>query len=147
MLRHFGAEVSSEPDGAHGRKISLKGQPELQGADVAVPADPSSAAFPMVAALIVPGSEIVLTDVMTNPLRTGLIKTLREMGAQIDELTTRNDAGEPMARFPRARVAAARRRGAAGARAVDDRRISRARGRRELSPKAPRPCAACRNCA
>lgn len=99
MLRHFGAEVSSEPDGAHGRKISLKGQPELKGAAVAVPADPSSAAFPMVAALVVPDSEIVLTDVMTNPLRTGLIKTLREMGGQIDELNTRRDAGEPMAEF------------------------------------------------
>jgi 3-phosphoshikimate 1-carboxyvinyltransferase len=99
MLAHFGAEVSSEPDGAHGRKISLKGQPELKGSHVVVPADPSSAAFPMVAALIVPDSEIVLSDVMTNPLRTGLIKTLREMGAQIDELATRADAGEPMAEF------------------------------------------------
>jgi 3-phosphoshikimate 1-carboxyvinyltransferase len=99
MLAHFGAEVSSEPDGAHGRKISLKGQPELKGSQVVVPADPSSAAFPMVAALIVPDSEIVLSDVMTNPLRTGLIKTLREMGAQIDELATRADAGEPMAEF------------------------------------------------
>ena len=99
MLRHFGAEVSSEPDGAHGRKISLKGQPELKGADVTVPADPSSAAFPMVAALVVPNSEIVLSDVMTNPLRTGLIRTLKEMGAQIDVLTKRNDVGEPMAEF------------------------------------------------
>jgi 3-phosphoshikimate 1-carboxyvinyltransferase len=99
MLKHFGAEVSSEPDGAHGRKISLKGQPELKGSQVVVPADPSSAAFPMVAALIVPDSEIVLSDVMTNPLRTGLIKTLREMGAQIDELARRADAGEPMAEF------------------------------------------------
>lgn len=99
MLRHFGAEVSSEPDGAHGRKISLKGQPELKGADITVPADPSSAAFPMVAALVVPDSEIVLADVMTNPLRIGLIKTLREMGAQIDELKARGDAGEPMAEF------------------------------------------------
>jgi 3-phosphoshikimate 1-carboxyvinyltransferase len=99
MLKHFGAELSSEPDGAHGRKISLKGQPELKGSNVVVPADPSSAAFPMVAALIVPDSEMVLSDVMTNPLRTGLIKTLREMGAQIDELATRADAGEPMAEF------------------------------------------------
>lgn len=99
MLAHFGADISSEPDGAHGRRISLKGQPELQGASVTVPADPSSAAFPMVAALVVPDSEIILLDVMTNPLRTGLIRTLREMGAQIDELTARNDAGEPMAEF------------------------------------------------
>jgi 3-phosphoshikimate 1-carboxyvinyltransferase len=99
MLKHFGADIASEPDGAHGRRISLKGQPELQGARVAVPADPSSAAFPMVAALVVPNSEIVLSDVMTNPLRTGLITTLREMGGQIDELDKRGDAGEPMAEY------------------------------------------------
>lgn len=108
MLKHFGAEVHSEPDGEHGRKIALKGQPELKAARVAVPADPSSAAFPMVAALIVPGSEITLTDVMTNPLRTGLITTLREMGGQIDELSTRGDAGEPMAEY---RVRTSRLRG------------------------------------
>lgn len=99
MLRHFGAVVTSERDGAHGRKISLTGQPELRGSEVVVPADPSSAAFPLVAALIVPGTEIVLTDVMTNPLRTGLVTTLREMGAQIDEMHARGDAGEPMAEF------------------------------------------------
>jgi 3-phosphoshikimate 1-carboxyvinyltransferase len=99
MLKHFGAEIVSEKDGAHGRKITLTGQPELKGADVVVPADPSSAAFPMVAALIVPGSEITLTDVMTNPLRTGLFTTLREMGAAIEETDIRGDAGEPMAAF------------------------------------------------
>ena len=108
MLQHFGAEVSSESDGAHGRKISLKGQPELKGTRVVVPADPSSAAFPMVAALVVPGSDIILADVMTNPLRTGLIKTLREMGGQIDELNKRGDAGEPMAEL---RVRASQLRG------------------------------------
>jgi 3-phosphoshikimate 1-carboxyvinyltransferase len=108
MLKHFGADVSSVPDGAQGRKISLKGQPELKGAPVTVPADPSSAAFPMVAALVVPDSEIVLSDVMTNPLRTGLIKTLREMGGQIDELDKLNNAGEPMAAF---RVRASQLRG------------------------------------
>jgi 3-phosphoshikimate 1-carboxyvinyltransferase len=62
-----------------------------------VPADPSSAAFPMVAALLVPGSEVILTDVMTNPLRTGLITTLREMGADIETLDRRSDVGEEMA--------------------------------------------------
>jgi 3-phosphoshikimate 1-carboxyvinyltransferase len=97
MLRHFGAEVRSEPDGPHGRKITLTGRPELAGAPVAVPADPSSAAFPMVAALIVPRSELVLTGVMTNPLRTGLITTLREMGGSIETLDERSDVGEPMA--------------------------------------------------
>ena len=108
MLTHFGADVSSEPDGVHGRRISLRGQPELKGARVAVPADPSSAAFPMVAALVVPNSEIVLSEVMTNPLRTGLIRTLREMGGQIDELDKRGDAGEPMAEY---RVRASQLRG------------------------------------
>ncbi|KIZ37525.1 MULTISPECIES: 3-phosphoshikimate 1-carboxyvinyltransferase [Rhodopseudomonas] len=99
MLRHFGAALTSEPEGAHGRRISLTGQPELRGAPVVVPADPSSAAFPMVAALIVPGSDIMLSEVMTNPLRTGLFKTLREMGASIEESEVRGDAGEPMAQF------------------------------------------------
>jgi 3-phosphoshikimate 1-carboxyvinyltransferase len=99
MLRHFGAAVVSELEGAHGRKISLTGQPELVPAAVAVPADPSSAAFPMVAALIVPGSDVFLPDVMTNPLRTGLIATLREMGAAIEEDELRHDGGEAMAGF------------------------------------------------
>jgi 3-phosphoshikimate 1-carboxyvinyltransferase len=99
MLRHFGADVRSEPDGPHGRRITLTGQPELAAAPVVVPADPSSAAFPMVAALIVPGSELILTGVMTNPLRTGLITTLREMGARIETVAERTDAGEPMADF------------------------------------------------
>jgi len=99
MLAHFGAELRSEPDGAHGRKITLAGQPELNPAAVAVPGDPSSAAFPMVAALVVPGSDIFLPDIMTNPLRTGLIRTLREMGAAITEEEVRCDAGEAMAGF------------------------------------------------
>lgn len=108
MLKHFGADIASEKEGSHGRKISLKGQPELHGADVVVPADPSSAAFPIVAALIVEGSDVVLSDVMTNPLRTGLFKTLREMGASIEESEVRGDAGEPMAQF---RVRGSRLRG------------------------------------
>jgi 3-phosphoshikimate 1-carboxyvinyltransferase len=108
MLRHFGADITSAKEGAHGRKITLAGEPELHGADVVVPADPSSAAFPMVAALIVEGSDIALSDVMTNPLRTGLIVTLREMGASIEESGTRGDAGEPMAQL---RVRASKLRG------------------------------------
>jgi 3-phosphoshikimate 1-carboxyvinyltransferase len=99
MLAHFGAEVTSEPEGAHGRRISLVGQPELVPKAVAVPADPSSAAFPMVAALLAPGSDIFLPNVMTNPLRTGLIITLREMGASITEEEVREDGGEAMAGF------------------------------------------------
>ena len=96
MLKHFGAKIVSKPHGEHGRRIVLQGQPELEPANVVVPADPSSAAFPMVAALIVPGSELVLENVMTNPLRTGLFTTLREMGAKIETLATR-DEGEEIA--------------------------------------------------
>jgi 3-phosphoshikimate 1-carboxyvinyltransferase len=107
MLRHFGANIVSEPDGPHGRRITLQGQPELAAASVVVPADPSSAAFPMVAALIVSGSDLILTGVMTNPLRSGLIATLREMGGRIETLDTRLDAGEPMADF-RVRASALR---------------------------------------
>jgi len=99
MLKHFGAEISSVKEGSHGRRISLQGEPELHGAAVVVPADPSSAAFPIVAALIVEGSDVVLSDVMTNPLRTGLFATLREMGASIEESEMRGDAGEPMAQL------------------------------------------------
>jgi 3-phosphoshikimate 1-carboxyvinyltransferase len=99
LLAHFGADIRVESDGADGRKITLKGEPELVPAPVVVPADPSSAAFPIVAALLVPGSEVVLTGVMTNPLRTGLITTLREMGADIEALESRSDVGEEMADF------------------------------------------------
>jgi 3-phosphoshikimate 1-carboxyvinyltransferase len=108
MLRHFGAQVKVTPEGVHGRKIVLTGQPELTAAPVVVPADPSSAAFPLVAALIVPGSKLHLTEVMTNPLRTGLFKTLRQMGAIIEESDQRGDAGEPMAQL---RVRASKLRG------------------------------------
>jgi len=108
MLRHFGAKIVSSKQDTHGRKIALTGQPELHGASLVVPADPSSAAFPIVAALIVEGSDLVLLDVMTNPLRTGLLTTLREMGASIEESDTRRDTGEPMAQL---RVRASRLRG------------------------------------
>jgi len=97
MLRHFGADVRVQREGAHGRRVTLKGQPELVPAPVMVPADPSSAAFPMVAGLIVPGSDIVLEGVMTNVTRTGLFTTLREMGATIEELDRRLEGGEDVA--------------------------------------------------
>jgi 3-phosphoshikimate 1-carboxyvinyltransferase len=97
LLKHFGAKVVSKPYGEHGRRITLTGQPELEPANVVVPADPSSAAFPLVAALIVPGSDVTLEAVMTNPLRTGLYATLREMGAKIEMLATRDDGGEEVA--------------------------------------------------
>jgi 3-phosphoshikimate 1-carboxyvinyltransferase len=97
MLTHFGAQVASAPHGSHGRRITLTGRPELNPATVAVPADPSSAAFPLVAALIAPGSEVILDGVMTNWLRTGLLTTLTEMGAAIEVLETRNEGGEEVA--------------------------------------------------
>jgi 3-phosphoshikimate 1-carboxyvinyltransferase len=97
LLKHFGAKITSKPHGDHGRRIVLQGQPELEPANVLVPADPSSAAFPLVAALIVPDSELVLEAVMTNPLRTGLLMTLREMGANIEAVDKRDDGGEEVA--------------------------------------------------
>jgi 3-phosphoshikimate 1-carboxyvinyltransferase len=97
LLKHFGAKLTSKPHGEHGRRITLQGQPELEPANVMVPADPSSAAFPLVAALIVPGSDLILEGVMINPLRTGLFTTLREMGANIETLATRDDGGEEVA--------------------------------------------------
>ncbi len=97
MLAHFGADVRVEPAGDHGRRITLAGRARLAAAPVAVPADPSSAAFALVAALIVPGSDIVIEGVMTNPLRTGLLVTLREMGARIEALDGRSEGGEDVA--------------------------------------------------
>jgi 3-phosphoshikimate 1-carboxyvinyltransferase len=97
LLKHFGAKLTSKPHGEHGRRITLQGQPELEPSNVVVPADPSSAAFPLVAALITPGSDLILEAVMTNPLRTGLFTTLREMGANIETLATRDDGGEEVA--------------------------------------------------
>jgi 3-phosphoshikimate 1-carboxyvinyltransferase len=97
MLTHFGAQVRVEAAGESGRRISLTGQPELAPAPIAVPADPSSAAFPLMAALLTPGSEVILEGVMLNPLRTGLLSTLAEMGASIDFLERRTEGGEEVA--------------------------------------------------
>jgi len=97
MLVYFGADVQVERMNEGGRRITLAGQPELVPKPIAVPADPSSAAFPLVAALLVPRSEIVLPGVMMNPLRIGLITTLNEMGAAIETLERRNEGGEDVA--------------------------------------------------
>jgi 3-phosphoshikimate 1-carboxyvinyltransferase len=97
MLVHFGADVTVTPWGEHGRRIDLVGQPELKPAPVVVPADPSSAAFPLVAAAIVPGSDVTINGVMMNPLRTGLLTTLIEMGADIEVLNPRRESGEDVA--------------------------------------------------
>ena len=95
MLRHFGATVRVEIAG-HGRVIELEGQPELRAADVVVPGDPSSASFPLVAALLVPGSRLRIEGVGLNPLRTGLFTTLREMGAVLAIENARTEGGEPV---------------------------------------------------
>jgi 3-phosphoshikimate 1-carboxyvinyltransferase len=97
MLRNFGAEIKVEAHGKGGRAVTLTGWPELTGRPVSVPADPSSAAFPAAAALIVPGSEVTLTGVGINPLRAGLFTTLLEMGANITYANQRVEAGEPVA--------------------------------------------------
>jgi 3-phosphoshikimate 1-carboxyvinyltransferase len=97
MLTHFGAKVRVEPTEGGGRRITLTGQPELVPRPIMVPADPSSAAFALIAALVVPGSEVILEGVMMNPLRTGLLTTLQEMGASIERLELRTEGGEEVA--------------------------------------------------
>ena len=96
MLRGFGADLTVE-DTAEGRVIVLRGQPELKPQSVAVPRDPSSAAFPVCAALIVEGSDILVPGVSQNPTRNGLYTTLVEMGADIAFENPREEGGEPVA--------------------------------------------------
>ncbi|HXE17854.1 MAG TPA: 3-phosphoshikimate 1-carboxyvinyltransferase [Stellaceae bacterium] len=96
MLRHFGARIAVD-DGKVGRRITVVGQPELTASDLTVPGDPSSAAFPLVAALLVPGSALTITGVGLNKLRTGLFETLIEMGADIKYENRRTEGGEPIA--------------------------------------------------
>ena len=111
-----------------------------------VPGDPSSAAFPLVAALIVPGSEVTVTGMLLNPLRTGLLATLEEMGAAISIANRRAVGGEPVGDVT-ARASALRGvEVPAIAVAVDDRRISDPRHRRRLSPRAPASSMASANC-
>jgi len=97
MLRHFGATVTTEPVEGGGKRIAIDGYPELAAAPITVPGDPSSAAFPLIAALIVPGSDVTIEGVGINPLRIGLIECLREMGADIALLNERDEGGEPVA--------------------------------------------------
>ncbi|MDB5430893.1 MAG: 3-phosphoshikimate 1-carboxyvinyltransferase [Caulobacter sp.] len=93
MLRAFGAEVVVSDNGPE-RSIRIKGGQKLTATKVSVPGDPSSAAFPLVAALIVPGSEVTVEGLMLNPLRIGLIETLREMGGDISIDNVRETGGE-----------------------------------------------------
>lgn len=96
MLRHFGAEVAVVPEGA-GARVTVTGDAELIGRDVIVPGDPSSAAFLAAAALIVPGSDILVENVLMNPTRTGFYVTLQEMGATIEFINAREAGGEAVA--------------------------------------------------
>ncbi|MER9116805.1 3-phosphoshikimate 1-carboxyvinyltransferase [Mesorhizobium sp. M0954] len=97
MLKGFGANLSAETDERGVRHIFIEGQGKLMGQTIAVPGDPSSAGFPLVAALIVPGSDITIENVLMNPTRTGLLLTLQEMGGRIDIIEPRNEGGEDVA--------------------------------------------------
>ncbi|MEM7524267.1 MAG: 3-phosphoshikimate 1-carboxyvinyltransferase [Pseudomonadota bacterium] len=96
MLRGFGADVATEAT-PEGRVIRLTGQPELRPMDITVPRDPSSAAFPVCAALIVEGSDVLVPTIGLNPTRAGLYATLREMGADLTFENERVEGGEPVA--------------------------------------------------
>ncbi|WP_108683720.1 3-phosphoshikimate 1-carboxyvinyltransferase [Methyloceanibacter sp. wino2] len=96
MLRYFGAEVDVETRADGSRAVSVAGDAELRGAHVTVPGDPSSAAFLVAAALICPGSDLTIENVLLNPTRTGFFDTLQEMGADIAVLDQRDAAGEPV---------------------------------------------------
>lgn len=97
MLRGFGAELTVDFDSSGARVIRIRGEAELKPQVIEVPGDPSSAAFFMVAALVVPGSDLVIENVGLNPTRAGLVEVLRAMGGQIEELNAREVGGEPVA--------------------------------------------------
>ena len=96
MLAGFGAQISTETTN-EGRVITLTGQPELRPQQIAVPRDPSSAAFPVCAAIITPGSDVLVPCIGLNPTRAGLFATLREMGADLTYENEREEGGEPVA--------------------------------------------------
>jgi 3-phosphoshikimate 1-carboxyvinyltransferase len=96
MLAGFGATIRVE-DLPDGRAIRLTGQPELHPLNIAVPRDPSSAAFPVAAALIADGSEVLVPGICLNPTRAGFYDTLAEMGADIARENARLEGGEPVA--------------------------------------------------
>ncbi len=97
MLAYFGAPVVSEPVEGGGTKISIEGRGTLRGKPVSVPGDPSSAAFLVAAAILCPGSDIIVREVLVNPTRTGFYETLVEMGADVRFENVRELNGEPVA--------------------------------------------------
>ena len=97
MLRHFGAEVAISEDGDGARAVTLGGQPELTGRAIDVPGDPSSAAFPLVAAACARSAGITVGNVCVNPTRSGLLDCLAEMGAEVSRIEPRERGGEPVA--------------------------------------------------
>ena len=94
MLGHFGGEIEIQSMDNGGNRITITGQPELTSADLTIPSDPSSAAFPMVAAIITKGSDITLSNVGLNKTRTGLFTSLIEMGADIKITNQKMEGGE-----------------------------------------------------
>jgi 3-phosphoshikimate 1-carboxyvinyltransferase len=97
MLKGFGANLDVETDKDGVRHIRIEGQGRLTGQTIAVPGDPSSAGFPLVAALVVPDSDITIENVLMNPTRTGLLLTLQEMGGRIEVMNARYAGGEDVA--------------------------------------------------
>lgn len=96
MMKYFGLDIKTNEEGGK-NVIKFNGKKQFKAKDVIVPADPSSAAFPVVAALITPGSDITVTNILINPLRTGLFDTLKEMGGNIEFKNVREAAGEKIA--------------------------------------------------
>jgi 3-phosphoshikimate 1-carboxyvinyltransferase len=97
MLAYFGAGVATEPDGAGGLRISVQGRKAFKGKPVAVPGDPSSAAFLAAAAILCPDSDVIIRNVLVNPTRTGFYQTLGEMGADLSFENERDANGERVA--------------------------------------------------
>ena len=97
MLKAFGADLDVEPLTGGGNRISVRGWADFRPQELVVPGDPSSAAFPLVAALLVPGSDVLIEGVGLNPTRDGLVRVLKEMGADIRLLNPREVGGEPVA--------------------------------------------------
>src|SRR3546814_13285830 len=97
MLQGFGADWGAETEADATRHIRLRGEAELKSQTIAVPGDPSSAAFFIVAALLIPGSDVTIANVGLNPSRAGLVEVLQSMGGDIELLDARTVGGEPVA--------------------------------------------------